>query len=108
MSTYVPPCEIFTAIKNLFFINLILNRFQILRTLDCCFLILVEFGIVKYTALDALQILMGSSLGYSEACEVSVLTAMSMKVAVLLDVAACSLVDVSGRFRGSYCFHAQV
>jgi hypothetical protein len=33
-----------------------------------------------------------------------VLTAMSMKVAVLLDVAACSLVDVSGRFRGSYVF----
>jgi hypothetical protein len=32
-----------------------------------------------------------------------VLTATSMKVAILWDVVPCSLVDIDGRFRGAYC-----
>jgi hypothetical protein len=28
-------------------------------------------------------------------------------MAVLLDVASCSLVDTERRFRGAYCFHRQ-
>jgi hypothetical protein len=36
-----------------------------------------------------------------------VLTAASMKVTVVWDVAPCSLVDIDLRFRGAYCLHHQ-
>jgi hypothetical protein len=40
-------------------------------------------------------------------CEISVLTAASMKMTVLWDMAPCTVVEVDRGFRGAYCLHHQ-
>jgi hypothetical protein len=39
--------------------------------------------------------------------KIEVLMVASMKMAIFLAVAACSLVDIDWRFRGAYCLHQQ-